>query len=105
MIFKPAIYLLSAALLSPAVMAETRKINSEFQPAINGEATAWLLDWPVPANGKFTLRYPNNQPYIQATLKNPHAADLLASDNMTGNYQMFYPDGKLKKTGGMESGG
>lgn len=99
MTFKPAIYLLSAALLSPTVMAETRKINSEFQPAINGEATAWLLDWPVPANGKFTLRYLNNQPYIQATFKNPHATDLLASDNMTGNYQIFYPDGKLKKQG------
>lgn len=102
---KPAIYILSAALLSPVAMAETKSINSEFEPVKQGEDAAWLLDWPVATSGKFTLRYPNNQPYIQATFKDLHATDLLASDNMTGKYKMFYPDGKLKKQGEWDQDG
>jgi len=96
---KRAIYLLSVITLAHSAWAETRNVTSEWQLAKEGQKTAWLLDWPANPGEKFTLRYPDGKPYLQATLQDNNHEDLLASENMTGKYRFYYPDGKIKKEG------
>lgn len=94
---KRAIYLLSVITLAHSAWAETRNVTSEWQLAKEGQKTAWLLDSPAKPGDKFTLRYPDGKPYLQATLQDNNHEDLLASENMTGKYRFYYPDGKIKK--------
>ena len=96
---KPALYLLSIITLTHSVWAETRNITREWHLATADEETVWLLDWPVKSHETFTLRYPDGKPYLQATLQDSHHDDLLASENMTGKYRFYYPNGKIKKEG------